>query len=202
MKLVDISKISPLEQGKLDVVVGVDQGKLVMVAKKKGDREWVLFQNAGQKNLKRESLIRLGSLSTLDDILAYFRGKKLQPCFQRSESDSSQQAPAEQDSVRNMVERRYYRKSVSLNGEYRNRRTGSVGDILVEDVSFKGIKFTTIGLNDIQVEDQLQVSFTLDDSKRSVIKRKVLAKYVKANDIGAEFVNPPEYDKELGFYLI
>lgn len=200
MKLIDLKKMPSQERDKLNLVVGVDQGRLVMVARKKGDDEWTLYQHTGQGPLNKESLIRFGSLSTLDDVLAYFQGKELKPCSPSARpEDGAQKATESEQSV---VERRYYRKRVSLNGEYRNRRSGSSGDILVEDVSFKGLKFTTIDPHDIQTGDRLQVSFTLDDAKRSVIKRKVLAKYVKSRDIGVEFVNPPEYDKELGFYLI
>ena len=202
MKLVDIRKIPKQEHESLNLVAGVDQGKLVMVAKKKSDREWILFQNAGQGHLNKESLIKLGSLSSLEDILAYYQGKNLKPCSPRQQPGPARASATSPVSVRNMAERRFYRKQVNLNGEYRNPRTGSIGSILVADVSFKGLKFTTIGPHDTQPGDRLQVSFILDNSKQSVIKRKVMAKHVQANDIGAEFINPPEYDKELGFYLI
>jgi len=202
MKLVDIKKIPLQEHGKLKLIAGIRQGQLVLVAKREAGRGWTLYQNAGQGPLTKQSLIRLESFSSLDDVLASFQSKGLRPFCPRPEATSEEGASEAADPVRNMVERRYYRKQVNLNGEYLNRRTGSFGAVLVADVSFKGLKFTTLGSHDIEVGDRLQVSFTLDNTKQSHIKRKVLAKHVQDQDIGAEFVNPPEYDKELGFYLI
>jgi hypothetical protein len=202
MKLVDIKKIPTQEQGRLKLIAGIRQGQLVLVAKREGGRGWTLYQNAGQGSPTQQSLIRLESLSSLDDVLASIQSKGLRPFCPRPEKSSEEGAPEAEGPVRSMVERRYYRKQVNLNGEYLNRRTGSFGSALIADVSFKGLKFTTLGSHDIQVGDRLQVSFTLDNTKQSLIKRKVLAKHVQAQDIGAEFVNPPEYDKELGFYLI
>ena len=46
------------------------------------------------------------------------------------------------------------------------------------------------------------MTFTLDDAKRSELNRKVEIKHITQDSIGAAFVNPPEYDKDLGFYLM
>jgi len=111
------------------------------------------------------------------------------------------QSPAGDSSLHN-EKRRYFRKRVDLNGQYRNQLTGSPGEVLVEDVSFKGLKMTTIGPSDIKSGDRLSIEFTLDNPRKSRIRREPRARHVDQNRIGIEFINPPAYDKDLGFYLV
>jgi hypothetical protein len=63
------------------------------------------------------------------------------------------------------------------------------------------LKFITSNPGAIQVGDILSVSFTLDNARKSNIKRQVQVRHVNNDHVGVEFVNPPPYDKDLGFYL-
>lgn len=184
------------------MILGVHHGKPVLVAKKSHSQHWVLFRNAGQSDLKKENLKKLGNLPTVEDVLAYMQDKNLRPFCPQPETETKATQPPAEDSSYHNEKRRYFRKRVDLNGQYRNQRTGSSGEVLVEDVSFKGLKMTTIGPSDIKSGDRLTIEFTLDNPRKSRIRREALARHVDQNRIGIEFINPPAYDKELGFYLV
>ena len=99
--------------------------------------------------------------------------------------------------------RKLYRKSTNLNGKYINlsKNTDS-GVMIVKDVSMGGIGFEAIGPNSIEKGHELEVTFTLDDTHSSVIKKKVVVRIVRNKFVGCEFVHAHEYDKALGFYLM
>jgi len=99
--------------------------------------------------------------------------------------------------------RKLYRKSTSLKGSYINLNLDNEpGMMLVKDVSMGGIGFEVIGKNRIEKNHELMVTFTLDDTHSSVIKKQVVAKIVVDNFVGCEFLYAHEYDKALGFYLL
>ncbi|MDX1776570.1 MAG: PilZ domain-containing protein [Desulfobulbales bacterium] len=99
--------------------------------------------------------------------------------------------------------RKMYRKKTSLEGKFINlSQNNEPGLMLVKDISMGGVGFEVIGSCRIQVEDELQLTFTLDDSNSSVIKKDVVVKVVRNKVIGCEFLNTSEYDKALGFYLM
>ena len=99
--------------------------------------------------------------------------------------------------------RKMYRKSTSLNGRYVNlTQKDQTGMMIVKDVSMGGIGFEAVGKNLIQKEDELEVTFTLDDTHSSVVKKQVVARIVRGKFVGCEFVHAHEYDKALGFYLL
>ena len=99
--------------------------------------------------------------------------------------------------------RRYYRKHVNLQGEYTNTKTGVKGSITIVKISLGGIDFIcSRSDNFIKVDDVLEVSFHLDDAKHTLIHRKVRVKSEDEKNIGAVFLEPQLYDKELGFYLL
>jgi PilZ domain len=104
--------------------------------------------------------------------------------------------------------RKMFRKSSSLRGNYINhsqqddRGVLIQGKIVVRDISMGGIGFETIGKCSIQKEDELEVTFTLDDKYSTVIKKRVEVKIVRGKYVGCEFTHANEYDKDLGFYLL
>ena len=104
--------------------------------------------------------------------------------------------------------RKMFRKSASLRGKYINhsqqddRGVLIQGKIVVRDISMGGIGFETIGKCSIQKDDELEVTFTLDDKYASVIKKMVEVKIVRGKYVGCEFTHANEYDKALGFYLL
>ena len=99
--------------------------------------------------------------------------------------------------------RKMYRKSTSLNGRYVNQSLNNeTGMMIVKDVSMGGIGFEAVGRCRIEVEHELEVTFTLDDTHSSVIKKQVVVKIVRDKFVGCEFIHAHEYDKSLGFYLL
>jgi hypothetical protein len=99
--------------------------------------------------------------------------------------------------------RRYYRKQVNLQGEYKNPRTGVTGPITIVKISLGGIDFICSTADKfIMKDDVLDVSFHLDDAKHTLIIRKVRVQSEDKKNIGAAFIEPQLYDKELGFYLL
>ena len=99
--------------------------------------------------------------------------------------------------------RKMYRRSTNLKGSYINTSLNNeIGMMIVKDVSMGGIGFEAIGGNRIEKEHELDVTFTLDDTHSSVIKKQVVVRIVSANYVGCEFIHALEYNKALGFYLL
>ena len=99
--------------------------------------------------------------------------------------------------------RKMYRKNTNLNGRYVNLSIeDDTGVMIVKDVSMGGIGFDAVGNNRIQANHELEVTFTLDDTHSSVIKKQVVVKIVRGSFVGCEFLHAHEYDKALGFYLL
>ena len=99
--------------------------------------------------------------------------------------------------------RKMYRKDTNLNGQFVNLSLNNErGTMLVTDVSMGGMGFTVIGRNRVQVDHDLEVTFSLDDSHSSVISKQVTVKIVRDKFVGCEFRHAHEYDKALGFYLM
>jgi hypothetical protein len=98
--------------------------------------------------------------------------------------------------------RRHYRKTVKLYGHYKDLKRNQKAEINVEDISMGGLGFQTVGSDLPSPGDVLIVEFTLDDTKRSPIRKKVRVRSVKGRFVGAQFENGQYYDKQLGFYLM
>ncbi len=99
--------------------------------------------------------------------------------------------------------RKMYRKNTNLNGRYINLSMDNItGVMIVKDVSMGGIGFEVVGLCKIQADHELEVTFTLDDTHSSVIKKQVVVKIVRGKFVGCEYLHAQEYDKALGFYLL
>ena len=101
-----------------------------------------------------------------------------------------------------LIQRKMYRKSTNLKGNYTNLSLNNeLGMMIVKDVSMGGIGFEVIGGNRIKKEHELMVTFTLDDTHSSVIKKQVVVRNVRDKFVGCEFLHANEYSKALGFYL-
>ncbi|MBW2467016.1 MAG: PilZ domain-containing protein [Deltaproteobacteria bacterium] len=103
----------------------------------------------------------------------------------------------------NLELRKMYRKSTNLKGSYMNTSLDNeVGMMIVKDVSMGGVGFEVIGKNRIKEDHELTVTFTLDDTHSSVIKKQVVVRIVNNKFVGCEFTHAFEYNKALGFYLL
>ncbi len=99
--------------------------------------------------------------------------------------------------------RRYFRKQTNLFGHYRIIKPPGrgFGDINIKDISLGGIGFTVSGINRIEVGQTLSLDFTLDDKKKTRLKKKVIVQSIVGDFIGGRFSDNELFEKELGFYL-
>ena len=97
--------------------------------------------------------------------------------------------------------RDFYRKETHLSGHYKKSDTDDPEIILIENLSFTGIRFKTRFSHDIQVDDVLKLDFILDNRQGSRIVKTVRVKSVQGRVIGAEFRDQQAYNTELTYYL-
>ena len=71
----------------------------------------------------------------------------------------------------------------------------------VKDVSTTGLKIQINAQHNFIAGDVILVEFKLDDSHRTLIKKKVIARNIFGQNIGTEFAPTEAVDKALGFYL-
>ena len=93
-------------------------------------------------------------------------------------------------------------KETSLPGEYVRLSRRGKGDLQIRKISMQGVEFKTFGRARLIPDEIVDITFTLDNAKRSVIKRRVRLRSVEGNQAHAVFYNPPPYDKALGMYLM
>ena len=110
--------------------------------------------------------------------------------------------------------RKKYRKLTNLRGEYLNLTHKQVNNqgheqLQVHQCQIVNISLTGLGLlvfsgHAVKQGDRIRVRFTLDDKKKSEIDRKLIARVVRKDYIGCEFIDDAYhiYDKTLGFYLL
>jgi hypothetical protein len=97
--------------------------------------------------------------------------------------------------------RKHYRKNVKLPGEYIVLKNGKKGEAIVWELSLSGIRFESVKPHQISMDDKLDVKFTLDNKRRSEIRRFAKVIWVKNRYIGVQFTETKFYEKDLGFYL-
>ncbi|MFH1215127.1 MAG: PilZ domain-containing protein [Pseudomonadota bacterium] len=101
--------------------------------------------------------------------------------------------------------RKNYRKSLTLPGEFMilPSTTEIWRKMIVCDLSRTGMGFEMIDTVVMNKDVELRVRFNLDNNKRTLIDKKVIARFVGDDGfIGCEFVELNLYEKELGFYLM
>ena len=101
--------------------------------------------------------------------------------------------------------RKKARKCASLPGKFTNHSQKDIrGDIVVKDLSLSGIKFVTMDIEKLKIDDEITVSFKLDNAERTTINKEVIVRNIHENNVGCEFEKSSEYapDGELGFYLM
>ena len=97
--------------------------------------------------------------------------------------------------------RRYYRKEVRLAGEYFFQEKDERGDILIEDISMTGIRFSTLKPHNISKDDTVELKFTLNNQRKTEIQTLVKTKWIKDRNVGAQFINLKHFKQDLVFYL-
>jgi len=97
--------------------------------------------------------------------------------------------------------RTHFRKQVRLSGHYIHSQTKSKKNILVKNLSLKGVGFTCLDRPDLKVGDNLEIVFWLDNPKSSKIQLWVEIKSVSDHHIGAQRRDIQIAQPDLGFYL-
>jgi PilZ domain len=96
--------------------------------------------------------------------------------------------------------RRYYRKKVRLAGQYFVQ--GKVkGEILIEDISMTGIRFSTFKPHNISRNDTVELKFTLSNQKKTEIHTLVKIIWIADRSVGAQFIDLKHFKQDLVFYL-
>jgi hypothetical protein len=98
--------------------------------------------------------------------------------------------------------RSYLRQTVHLEGLYRYEGENSrIGEILVENLSYGGARIRILTPHDIHINDQLVISFTLDDDAQTIVHKTVDVVHVKGEIIGVHFPDSSSLDHNLAKYL-
>lgn len=97
--------------------------------------------------------------------------------------------------------RKHFRKDVRLPGEYNVRQSGEKGEIVVRNLSMGGIQFTSLRPHQIITDDMLELRFNLDNPARTEIRRSAKVMWVKDRDVGAQYIEPKLFERDLSFYL-
>jgi hypothetical protein len=99
--------------------------------------------------------------------------------------------------------RKAFRKKTSLEGIYTMVSGGTGrGRVVVQNLSRKGIGFTTLAKHNLRNGDQVEVAFTLDNEKRSRIEKRAVIRTVNGSYVGCELTEKGRQDAVLGFYLM
>ncbi|MEA3470666.1 MAG: PilZ domain-containing protein, partial [Thermodesulfobacteriota bacterium] len=96
--------------------------------------------------------------------------------------------------------RRYFRKKTSLQGIVYNLDE-KFCKITIENLSRSGVRFTMGNDFTVEIDEPIDVQFTLDDEDRTFIRKRATVRFIKDNYIGAEFTELQKFGKELGLYL-
>ena len=104
----------------------------------------------------------------------------------------------------NLEFRKFYRKSAVLSGEYvLLPEKIHKGRMIVVNVSKGGVGLRVIDAHRLVPGQEIQIRFTLDDKRHSLIDRRVVIRLVNKKVVNCEFVDSsPPQDKALGFYLM
>jgi PilZ domain len=97
--------------------------------------------------------------------------------------------------------RKYYRKNVKLPGEYRVQESGERGDVIIENLSLGGVEFATLSQHRLSIKNTVSLKFRLDNSARTEIHRSAKVMWIKGHNVGAEFIEPKLFERDLAFYL-
>ena len=101
--------------------------------------------------------------------------------------------------------RKRYRKTTNLSGKYVNHsKHNSSGRLYVRNISVSGLEFTTMDIHSFEVDDELTVTFNLDDEQRTEVIKDVIVRDVRKISIGCEFDRGGDlaFDGPLGFYIM
>jgi hypothetical protein len=97
--------------------------------------------------------------------------------------------------------RKRYRKDVRLSGEYSILGKGEKEEIIIRELSFTGIQLESLRPHQILKDDTLEVTFKLDNPRRSKIRKLVKVIWVRDRIVGAHYIETKLYENDLELYL-
>ena len=101
--------------------------------------------------------------------------------------------------------RQTYRKKTYLPGAYQKDELDySEYPLQITDLSQNGVKFKTEICHGLNIDDTLNLTFTLNTSPRKQVQKQVKVKHIQDGVIGAQY-SPDDmyaYRKDIGFYLM
>ena len=97
--------------------------------------------------------------------------------------------------------RKFHRKNVQLSGEYLIQGKDEKGEIVIDDISMKGIRFSCPKPNQISRNDIVELKFNLDTPIEMEIKPVIVIKWTTDRNIGGLFLGPNSLKQDLGLYL-
>jgi len=97
--------------------------------------------------------------------------------------------------------RKRYRKDVRLPGKYSILGKGEKEEIIIRELSFTGIQLESLKPHQILKDDTLEVTFKLDNPRRSKIRKLAKVIWVRDRIVGAHYIETKLYENDLEFYL-
>ncbi len=98
--------------------------------------------------------------------------------------------------------RQSYRKPTDLSGTYSIYPPGDdKWAAKISNLSLGGICFEVTSIHSLQVGQKGNIEFTLDNKKKTQLKKNFTIRAVMGNKIGCKFEKDLAYEKDLGFYL-
>ena len=97
--------------------------------------------------------------------------------------------------------RKHPRKKVRLDGEYSVVGSHERGKIIIEDISAGGIRFESLKPHYISRSDMVILTFKLDNTMKTEIRKPVKIKWIIDNTLGSQYVDQKPLEPELESYL-
>lgn len=201
MKLIKCSTLTNQQKSTITTIIGLKDNIPTTYAEMRDSLDWNIMQSKNHgRLLKRQHLITISIQESLDDVLTFFAENSLEPYYLGDKNTNV--LLKDELTVAKKEKREHIRKKTILNGKFLNTRTKRRGRFHTLDISFRGLKFTFESRHRIAQGDILMISFKLDNTQTTEITRKVRAVYINEKQVGAEMINPPPLDPDLGFYLM
>ena len=85
--------------------------------------------------------------------------------------------------------RQTYRKNFRLAGEYLIKEKAEKGEILIEEISANGIRFSSINPHNISKDDTVELKFKLNNPNKTEIRELVKIIWINDRNVGAKYID-------------
>ena len=99
--------------------------------------------------------------------------------------------------------RRHSRKNVNIPGKiFHLNSKQEINNVIITSLSVGGVGFKMQSSESINLDDVIEIEFTLDDEYNAAIREEVVIKWRNGNFVGTEFHDQDMYNCDLDFYFI